>query len=150
MTLTTLEIIALAMLALAVLLGLLRLLLGPAAPDRVVAADTLSVITTSGLAVLAALLGSPLYLDEALIDGGVLMGLPRQISRELAVQTVLGTAKMVQETGKHPAELKDIITSPGGTTIYGLQVMEENSVRGALIGAVQAASERSKELGKSS
>ena len=69
MTLTTLEIIALAMLALAVLLGLLRLLLGPAAPDRVVAADTLSVITTSGLAVLAALLGSPLYLDVALIYG---------------------------------------------------------------------------------
>ena len=69
MTLTTLEIIALAMLALAVLLALLRLLLGPAAPDRVVAADTLSVITTSGLAVLAALLGSPLYLDVALIYG---------------------------------------------------------------------------------
>lgn len=69
MTLTPLEIIALAMLALAVLLGLLRLLLGPAAPDRVVAADTLSVATTSGLAVFAALLGSPLYLDVALIYG---------------------------------------------------------------------------------
>jgi multicomponent Na+:H+ antiporter subunit F len=69
MTLTPLETIALAMLALAVLLGLLRLLLGPAAPDRVVAADTLSVTTTSGLALLAALLGSPLYLDVALIYG---------------------------------------------------------------------------------
>jgi multisubunit Na+/H+ antiporter MnhF subunit len=69
MTLTLLEIIALAMLGLAVLLGLLRLLLGPAAPDRVVAADTLAVITTSGLAVIAALLGSPLYLDLALIYG---------------------------------------------------------------------------------
>ena len=69
MTLTLLETIALAMLGLAVLLSLLRLLLGPAAPDRVVAADTLAVITTSGLAVIAALLGSPLYLDLALIYG---------------------------------------------------------------------------------
>ncbi|MCU7796915.1 MAG: cation:proton antiporter [Candidatus Thiodiazotropha sp. (ex Semelilucina semeliformis)] len=69
MTLTLLEIIALAILGIAVLLSLLRLLLGPAAPDRVVAADTLSVITTSGLVVLAALLGSPLYLDVALIYG---------------------------------------------------------------------------------
>jgi multisubunit Na+/H+ antiporter MnhF subunit len=69
MTLTLLETIALALLGLAVLLSLLRLLLGPAAPDRVVAADTLAVITTSGLAVIAALLGSPLYLDVALIYG---------------------------------------------------------------------------------
>jgi multicomponent Na+:H+ antiporter subunit F len=69
MSLTTLETIALAMLGLAVLLSLLRLLLGPAAPDRVVAADTLAVITTSGLALIAALLGSPLYLDVALIYG---------------------------------------------------------------------------------
>jgi multicomponent Na+:H+ antiporter subunit F len=69
MTLTLLETIALAMLGIAVVLGLLRLLLGPAAPDRVVAADTLSVITTSGLAMLAALLGSPFYLDVALIYG---------------------------------------------------------------------------------
>lgn len=69
MTLTLLETIALAMLGLAVLLSLLRLLLGPATPDRVVAADTLAVITTSGLAVIAALLASPLYLDLALIYG---------------------------------------------------------------------------------
>ncbi|MCU7914854.1 MAG: cation:proton antiporter [Candidatus Thiodiazotropha sp. (ex Gloverina cf. vestifex)] len=69
MTLTLVEIIALSILGIAVLLSLLRLLLGPAAPDRVVAADTLSVITTSGLVVLAALLGSPLYLDVALIYG---------------------------------------------------------------------------------
>lgn len=71
MTLTLLETIALAMLGLAVLLSLLRLLLGPAAPDRVVAADTLAVITTSGLVLLAALLGSPLYLDVALIYGAL-------------------------------------------------------------------------------
>jgi multisubunit Na+/H+ antiporter MnhF subunit len=69
MTLTLLETVALGMLGVAVLLSLLRLLLGPAAPDRVVAADTLSVITTSGLVVLAALLASPLYLDVALIYG---------------------------------------------------------------------------------
>lgn len=69
MTLTLLEAIALAMLGLAVLLSLLRLALGPAAPDRVVAADTLSVIATTGLVLLAALLGSPLYLDVALIYG---------------------------------------------------------------------------------
>jgi multisubunit Na+/H+ antiporter MnhF subunit len=69
MTLTLLEIIALSMLGLAVLLTLLRLVLGPAAPDRVVAGDTLAVITTSGLVVLAALLASPLYLDVALIYG---------------------------------------------------------------------------------
>jgi multisubunit Na+/H+ antiporter MnhF subunit len=69
MTLTLLETIALALLGLAVLLVLLRLLLGPAAPDRVVAADTLAVMTTSGLAMIAALLGSPLYLDLALIYG---------------------------------------------------------------------------------
>ncbi|MBT2971234.1 MAG: cation:proton antiporter [Candidatus Thiodiazotropha sp. (ex Ctena orbiculata)] len=69
MTLTILETVALAMLGGAVLLSLLRLLLGPTAPDRVVAADTLAVITTSGLVVLAALLGSALYLDVALIYG---------------------------------------------------------------------------------
>ncbi len=69
MTLTNLELIALALLGLAVLLSLLRLALGPAAPDRVVAADTLAVITTSGMAVIAVLLGSPLYLDVALIYG---------------------------------------------------------------------------------
>ncbi|MCK8602026.1 pyrroline-5-carboxylate reductase [Desulfoferrobacter suflitae] len=105
--------------------------------------DTVTGLSGSGPAYVLLVL-------EALIDGGVLMGLPRQISRELAVQTVLGTAKMVQETGKHPAELKDMITSPGGTTIHGLQVMEQEAVRGALIGAVKAASERSGELGKDS
>ncbi len=89
-----------------------------------------------------------LLLIEAMIDGGVLMGIPRPTARELVVQTFLGAAKMLQETGKHPAELKDMITSPGGTTIRGLQVLEENSVRGALMGAVEAATARSKELGR--
>jgi pyrroline-5-carboxylate reductase len=85
---------------------------------------------------------------ESLIDAGVLMGLPRQVARTLAVQTVLGTAQMVQDTGNHPAELKDLITSPGGTTIRGLQVLEENGLRGTVMGAVQAATLRSQELGK--
>jgi len=105
--------------------------------------DTVTGLSGSGPAYVLLLL-------EALIDGGVLMGLPRPIARELAVQTFLGTAKMLQETGKHPAELKDLITSPGGTTIRGLQVLEENSVRGALIGAVESATLRSKELGRNS
>jgi pyrroline-5-carboxylate reductase len=85
---------------------------------------------------------------EALTDGGVLMGIPRNIARELAVQTFLGTAAMVAETGKHPAELKDMITSPGGTTITGLKILEKKSVRGAFMKAVEAAALRSKELGK--
>jgi pyrroline-5-carboxylate reductase len=91
--------------------------------------------------------GYVLLVLEGLIDAGVLMGLPRQIARELVLQTALGTAKMAQETGKHPAELKDLITSPGGTTIKGLQVLEERGVRGALFSAVQAATLRSMELG---
>ncbi len=85
---------------------------------------------------------------ESLIDAGVLMGLPRPVARQLAVQTVLGTAKMVDETGKHPAELKDLITSPGGTTIRGLEVMEERGLRGTVMRAVEAATLRSQELGK--
>ncbi len=89
-----------------------------------------------------------LLLMEAFIDGGVLMGLPRPVARDLAVQTALGAARMVLETGRHPAELKDMITSPGGTTIAGLQELEDSGVRGALMRAVEAATIRSKELGK--
>ena len=90
-----------------------------------------------------------LLVIEALIDAGVFMGLPRQTARELVIQTVIGTSTMLEVTGKHPAELKDMITSPGGTTIYGLQVLESYAVRGALIECVEAASRRSAELGKS-
>jgi len=86
---------------------------------------------------------------ESLIDAGVLMGLPRHIARELVIQTMSGTVKMVRETGKHPGELKDLITSPGGTTIQGLKVLEERAVRGAIMKAVEAATLRSQELGKS-
>jgi pyrroline-5-carboxylate reductase len=92
--------------------------------------------------------GYVLLVLESLIDAGVLMGIPRQISRELVLQTALGTARMALETGKHPAELKDMITSPGGTTIRGLQVLESGGVRGAILGAVQAATLRSGELGR--
>jgi pyrroline-5-carboxylate reductase len=92
--------------------------------------------------------GYLLLVLESLIDAGVLMGLPRQAARELVLQTALGTARMAQETGKHPAELKDLITSPGGTTIRGLRVLEDRGVRGALLDAVEAAALRSMELGK--
>lgn len=85
---------------------------------------------------------------EALSDGGVQAGLPRDIATRLSAQTVLGAAKMVLETGQHPAALKDAVTSPGGTTIAGLAAMESGGVRAAMINAVRAATQRSKELGK--
>lgn len=84
---------------------------------------------------------------EALADGGVLMGLPRAASLRLAAQTVAGAAKMVLETGKHPASLRDEVTSPGGTTIAGLEQLEAHGLRNALIQAVRKATERSQELG---
>ncbi len=84
---------------------------------------------------------------EALADGGVKMGLPRQVAELLAAQTVLGTARMILETGEHPGRLKDRVASPGGTTISGLHKLEEGKFRATLIRAVEAAAERSKELG---
>ena len=86
---------------------------------------------------------------EALSDGGVATGLPRTIATQLAAQTLLGAAKMVLETGMHPGALKDMVTSPGGTTIEGLHEMEKGKVRGALMNAVRAATEKSKKLGQS-
>lgn len=84
---------------------------------------------------------------EAMADGGVLMGLPRDLALQLAAQTVAGAAGMVLQSGTHPAILKDHVTSPGGTTIAGLEQLEAMGVRSALIGAVRAATERSQELG---
>jgi pyrroline-5-carboxylate reductase len=86
-------------------------------------------------------------LIEALSDGGVACGLPRDVATKLAAQTVFGAAKMVLDTGGHPGALKDMVTSPGGTTIEGLHELERAGVRGAFITAVRAATEKSKRLG---
>ena len=84
---------------------------------------------------------------EGMSDGGVAAGLPRDIATRLAAQTVLGSARMVLETGLHPGVLKDMVTSPGGTTIEGLHELEKGKLRGTVISAVRAAAEKSKKLG---
>lgn len=86
---------------------------------------------------------------EGLADGGVLAGLPRDIALRLAAQTVLGTARLILETHTHPAQVKDMVASPGGTTIEGLKVLEEKGLRSALIEAVAAAARKSEKLGRS-
>jgi len=89
-----------------------------------------------------------LFILEALIDAGVKMGLTRETSSLLTIQTCLGTTKLLLATSEHPAKLRDKVTSPGGSTIYGLHALEEGGVRSSLISAVEAATKRSRELGK--
>lgn len=94
--------------------------------------------------------GGPAYvyaMIEALSDGGVRVGLPREVATALAAQTLLGAARMVLETGLHPGVLKDQVTSPGGTTIAGLHALERGRMRASLMDAVEAATSRSAELG---
>ena len=85
---------------------------------------------------------------NSLAEGGVKMGLPKDIALELATQTVFGAAELVRKTGKHPEELKDMVTSPGGTTVEGLKILENYKVRNAFIEAVEAATNKSKKLMK--
>lgn len=85
---------------------------------------------------------------EALSDGGVAVGLPRDIATRLAAQTLLGSAKLVLETGQHPGALKDMVTSPGGTTIEGIHELEKGGLRAALMNAVRASTEKCKKLGQ--
>ena len=112
---------------------------------------TVACVNESQMDAVTGLSGSgPAYIClviEALADGGVLTGLPRPLAMQLAAQTVMGTAKMVMETGRHPGELKDAVASPGGTTIAALKVLEEKGLRAALINAVQASANRSREMG---
>ena len=85
---------------------------------------------------------------EALADGGVAAGLPRAKAQEYAAQMVLGSAKLVLESGQHPGALKDAVCSPGGSTIQGVRVLEEHGLRGAVMDAVLAAYDKTKEMGK--
>jgi len=103
--------------------------------------DVVTGLSGSGPAFIFALI-------EGLSDGGVLMGLARPTATLLAAQTVLGAAKMVLETGKHPGELKDMVTSPAGTTIAGMQALESGGLRGLMMEAVRRATERSEALGR--
>ena len=86
---------------------------------------------------------------EALSDGGVACGLPRDTAQQLAAQTILGSARMVLETGEHPARLKDMVASPGGTAIEGIHELERGGLRATLMNAVRAATARSRKLGRS-
>jgi len=85
-------------------------------------------------------------LAEAMIEACILLGLPRNVATELIIQTMLGSAKMLRDTGKHPVELREMVTSPGGTTIMAIRHLEQAGVRAAFLNAIDAACQRSAEL----
>jgi pyrroline-5-carboxylate reductase len=103
--------------------------------------DAITALSGSGPAYYA-------LLAEAMIDGGLLLGLSREISTKLVVQTMLGTAKMLRDEHIHPVELREMVTSPGGTTIRAIRELEQAGVRAAFLNAINAAMERSKELAR--
>jgi pyrroline-5-carboxylate reductase len=106
-------------------------------PER--AMDAVTAVSGSGPAYFA-------LLAEGMIEAGILLGLSREISTQLVVQTMLGTARLLRDEGMHPVELREGVTSPGGTTIRAVQELESAGVRAALFNAIEAAMERSKEL----
>lgn len=101
--------------------------------------DAVTAISGSGPAYFA-------LLAEAMIEAGILLGLSREISTDLVVQTMLGSAKLLRDEHMHPVELREMVTSPGGTTIRAIHVLEQSGVRAAFLNAIQAAMERSQEL----
>ena len=101
--------------------------------------DAVTAISGSGPAYFA-------LLAEAMIEAGILLGLSREISTDLVIQTMLGSAKLLRDGHMHPVELREMVTSPGGTTIRAIRVLEQSGVRAAFLNAIQAAMERSQEL----
>ncbi|NHA70061.1 pyrroline-5-carboxylate reductase [Phycicoccus flavus] len=106
-------------------------------PERML--DAVTAISGSGPAYI-------FYVVEAMIEAGVVLGMPRQTATELVVQTLFGAATMIKETGQHPTVLREQVTSPGGTTAAALRVMDDHKVRAAFISAMEAAATRSREL----
>jgi pyrroline-5-carboxylate reductase len=90
------------------------------------------------------------YLVEAMIDAGVNLGLPRALATELIVQTAVGASVMLRDSGEHPVQLREAVTSPGGTTVAGIRELEVHGVRAAMVAAIEAAARRSAELGSNS
>ena len=88
------------------------------------------------------------YLVEAMTDAGILLGLPRQVAHDLIVQTAIGAAVMLRDSGEHPVTLREAVTSPAGTTINAIRELENHGVRAALLAAIEAARDRSRELGR--
>jgi pyrroline-5-carboxylate reductase len=103
------------------------------------ALDAVTAVSGSGPAYFA-------LLAEAMIEAGILLGLSREVSTQLVVQTMLGTAKLLRDEQMHPVDLREAVTSPGGTTIRAIRVLEQEGVRAAFLNAIQAAMERSQEL----